>query len=312
MATSLITPTSERSLLPLAEVTDRLRIRGQHYVGVKTIPVERIIGSVDRAVDFDRLFHPRRWPLHRRLQALRDAFPHGMVPAIVAYEVDGLYFVVDGHHRVALAHELHMDYIEAEVTAITTSHALTPDVDIRQLIHTEQHRIFKERTGLLVRHPDARIELSRPGSYRQLLDLVEAHAYQLSVQSGHLIPMEDATADWYDTDYRPATIAIHQAKLPHAYKHTTKADLYLWVQAKRRELRTSERTTTWAEAAFAVRRDGVPRREQGAFKRERRQPLAPAASTQRAPRTERARRLELTPSTGVGHSRDSTLPAIRL
>jgi hypothetical protein len=31
------------SLLPLAEVTDRLRISGQHYVGVKPIPVGRMI-----------------------------------------------------------------------------------------------------------------------------------------------------------------------------------------------------------------------------------------------------------------------------
>jgi hypothetical protein len=54
-----------------------------------------------------------------------------------------------------------MEYIDAEVTAITTSHALTPDVDVRQLIPTEQHRIFKERSRLLVRHPEPKIECSR-------------------------------------------------------------------------------------------------------------------------------------------------------
>jgi ParB-like chromosome segregation protein Spo0J len=36
-------------------------------------------------------------------------FPDGVVPAISTYEVDGMYFVVDGHHRVALAHELGME-----------------------------------------------------------------------------------------------------------------------------------------------------------------------------------------------------------
>ena len=273
MATSIMAVASEQSLLPLTEVTDRLRIRGQHYVGVTTIPVARIIGSLDRSVDFDRLFRPRRWPLRRRLQALRDAFPDGMVPAIAVYEVDGLYFIVDGHHRVALAHQLGMDYIEADVTAITTSHALTPDVDVPQLIHTEQHRIFKERSGLLVRHPDAKIEFSRPSGYRQILDLVEAHAYQLSVRTDQLVPLEQATADWYDTEYRPATAAIHQAKLPQAYQHTTKGDIYLWVQAKRRELRTTNRNATWTDAAQAARRDRLPRREQRALQRARRRPL---------------------------------------
>jgi hypothetical protein len=265
--------TSEESLLPLAEVTDRLRIHGQHYEGIKTIPVDRIIGTVDRTVDFDRLFRPRRLPLRRRLEALGDAFPDGMVPAIAAYEVGGMYFVVDGHHRVALAHQLQMDYIEAEVTSITTSYALTPDVDVRQLIHTQQHRIFKERSRLLVRHPEAKIMFSRPSGYGQILDLIEAHAYQMSVRAGQLVALEEATADWYDTEYRPATAAIHQAKLPETYKHATKADIYLWVEAKRRELRTTNRNASWADAARAARRDAVHRREQRTLKRERRRPL---------------------------------------
>jgi hypothetical protein len=38
-----------------------------------------------------------------------------------------MYFVVDVHHRVTLAHQLQMEYIDAEVTAITTSDALTPE-----------------------------------------------------------------------------------------------------------------------------------------------------------------------------------------
>src|SRR4051812_32301847 len=258
MAISIVATASEQSLLPLTEVTDRLRIRGQHYVGVTTIPVARITGSLDRSVDFDRLFRPRRWPLRRRLEDLHNAFPDGVVPAIAVYEVDGMYFIVDGHHRVALAHQLGMDYIDADVTAITTSHTLTPDVDVRQLIHTEQHRIFKERSGLLVGHPDAKIEFSRPSSYPQLLDLIEAHAYQLSVRTGHLVPVAEATADWYDTEYLPASTAIHQAKLPQAYRHTTKGDMYLRVQAKRRKLQTTNRTTTWTDAAHAARRDRVP------------------------------------------------------
>jgi hypothetical protein len=265
--------TSEESLLPLAEVTDRLRIHGQHYDGIQTIRVDRIIGTVDRTVDFDRLFRPRRMLLRLRLEALGDAFPDGMVPAISVYEVGGMYFVVDGHHRVALAHQLQMDYIEADVTSITTAYALTPEVDVRQLVHTQQHRIFKERSGLLVRHPEAKIMFSRPSGYGQILDLLEAHAYQLSVRTGHLVPLEEATADWYEDVYRPATAAIHQAKLPQTYKHATKADIYLWVEAKRRELQTRNRTTTWTDAALAARRDGVHRREQRTLRREWRRPL---------------------------------------
>ena len=48
------------SLLPLAEVTDRLRISGHGYVGVRSIPLDKIIGSVDRASELHRDFHPHR------------------------------------------------------------------------------------------------------------------------------------------------------------------------------------------------------------------------------------------------------------
>jgi hypothetical protein len=264
---------SDETLLALNEVTARLRILGQHYVGVMPIPVAHIIGSVDRSVDFDRLFRPRRTPLRDRVRALRRVFPDGVIPPIAAYEVGGMYFVVDGHHRVALAHQLEMEYVDAEVTAIRTSHALTPEVDVRQLIHTEQHRIFKERSRLLVRHPEAKIEFSRPTGYGQLLDLVQAHAYEMSLQAGELLLLEDATADWYETEYIPALAAVREAELPDAYRHKTEGDIFLWVQGKRRELRTTNGDATWAEAALAARREGVPRAEQRALMRERRLPL---------------------------------------
>ncbi len=99
-----------------------------------------------------------------------------------------------------------MEYIDAEVTAITTSHALTPDVDVRQLIPTEQHRIFKKRSGLLVRHPEPKIEFSRPSGYAEILDLVEAHAYELSLRTGKLVPMRSRPR----TGTRPITFQRSQ------------------------------------------------------------------------------------------------------
>jgi hypothetical protein len=86
---------SDESLLLFAEVTGRLQLTGQHYVGVKPISVDRVIGSVDRSVDFDRLFRPRLSGLRARLGRYA-MFPTGVVPAISTYEVDGWYFVIDG------------------------------------------------------------------------------------------------------------------------------------------------------------------------------------------------------------------------
>jgi hypothetical protein len=77
----------------------------------------------------------------------------------------------------------------------------------------------------------------------------------------------------YETEYLPALAPVQDAELPEAYRHKTKGDIFLWVQGKRRELRTTNRNATWADAAIAARREGVPRREQRAMMRERRRPL---------------------------------------
>jgi hypothetical protein len=264
---------STDSLLPLDEVTRRLRIRGQRYLGVQPIPVANIVGSVDRMVDFDRAFHPRRRNLRDRVRRLRQIYPDGQIPAIAVYDVGGLYFVNDGHHRVALARELQIEFVDAEITRIEVSHRLGPDVDVRQLIHTEQHRIFKERTGLLRRHPEARIEFSRPTGYGAMLDIIQAYSYEASVRSGSLLPAEETTASWYETEYLPALEAVRAAELPDYYAHKTPGDIFLWVHGKRRELRTTNPQATWSEAAVAARREGVSRAEQEALKRERRTPL---------------------------------------
>lgn len=101
---------------------------------------------------------------------------------------------------------------------------------------------------------------------------MEAHAYELSLRTGKLVPMEEATADWYETEYLPAIAAVHQVELTQTYEHATKGDIYLCVQAKRRELRTTDRN---AMGRCSPRRasGGVARRERRALRKERRRPL---------------------------------------
>ena len=55
-----------------------------------------------------------------------------------------------------------------------------PDVDVRQLVHTEQQRMFLDESGLGRARPDAVIEFSRPGGYPELLEFVKAHGYDLA------------------------------------------------------------------------------------------------------------------------------------
>src|ERR687895_2225622 len=192
-------------LLPLDEVRRRLRIVGQSYAGVRPVPLERIVGSVDRSADFGPDFRARRSLSRSRLAALRAAFPAGDMPAIEVYEVGGLFFVSDGHHRVALARERGAAFIDAEVTRLHTNYALPPDVDVARLVHTEQQRRLLEESGLARSRPDAaRIEFARPRGYPECLESIKAHGYDLArAGDGTLPPMEEVAADWYDNVYLP-------------------------------------------------------------------------------------------------------------
>src|SRR4026208_1962164 len=87
---------ADESLLPLREVTSHLRVLGESCVGWREIPVDKIVASLDRSVDFDRLFRTRRRDLRRRLDALQVAFADRPMPPITGYEAGGLELLGDG------------------------------------------------------------------------------------------------------------------------------------------------------------------------------------------------------------------------
>jgi hypothetical protein len=141
------------------------------------------------------------------------------------------------------------------------------------LIHTEQHRIFRERTGLPSVVPEAVIEFSRPIGYGELLQVVQAHAYELSATRGTLLSMPEATADWYATSFVPAVETIHSTGFARRFDYKTDGDLYLWVNRKLNELRTRNSDATWADAVEAASHEAIPRNHRESTLRQRRTPL---------------------------------------
>jgi len=264
---------ANESLLPLREVTRHLTVLGEHYVGMREIATEAIVGSVDRSVDFDRFFRTRRRDLRRRLDGLREAFRDRPMPPISVYEAGGLYFVADGHHRVALAREQGTEFLDAEVTQIETSYRLHPGVDLLELVHTEQHRRFKEKTRLPDVAPGAVIEFSRPSGYGELLQVIEAQAYELSQARGALVPLPDATRDRYTSSWLPGLEAIESSGLRRAYDFKTDGDRYLWILRKLQELRAADANATWEDAASALARQRVERSHRRETVAMRRKPL---------------------------------------
>lgn len=261
-------------LLPLDEVRRRLEVVGQSYVGLREIPLERIVGSVDRSGDFDRDFKARRSLSRSRLASLEAAFPDGALPPIEVFEAGGVYFVADGHHRVVLARRRGAHFIDADVTRLQTNYELPPDVDVGRLIHTQQQRLLMAGSGLAASRPDAVIEFARPRGYPELLEVIKAHGHDMARERDGVLPAPaDVAADWYDHVYVPGVEAVKRAGLPEAYPFKTEADLFLWVYERRRDLRVLDPGAGFDEAAAYAAREGVGRRDRKVIEREKAKPL---------------------------------------
>jgi hypothetical protein len=101
----------------LAEDTGWAAVADRRRLGVQTIPVESIVGSVDphKAETFDSEFRPPAFSRGRWTQ-MRIAAERGMpMPPIAVYRVGDEHYVRDGHHRVSVARSMGAARIDADV-----------------------------------------------------------------------------------------------------------------------------------------------------------------------------------------------------
>jgi hypothetical protein len=109
-------------IVPLDEVVDALGMRGQRYLGLQTIRLDTIVGTVDSRRDFDRCFRPTSSRVRSRWEQLALAQRRGdPIPPIEVYRVGDLHFVQDGHHRVSIAVATGQETIEAYVTEVLST-----------------------------------------------------------------------------------------------------------------------------------------------------------------------------------------------
>ena len=104
----------------LGEVAGPLGWRGERQLGLQTIRLDTIVGTVDSRRDFDRHFRPTSDRVRSRWEQLALAQRRGIaIPPVEVYRVGGLHFVSDGHHRVSIATATGQQTIDAYVTEIS-------------------------------------------------------------------------------------------------------------------------------------------------------------------------------------------------
>ncbi|MGQ9473103.1 MAG: hypothetical protein ACUVRN_03535 [Candidatus Caldatribacteriaceae bacterium] len=91
----------------------------EHYRGIQSVPIRKIIGTENRFQDFDREFLPltrkdrHRWAQIHNLYTREQSFP-----PVSLLEIGDFYFVRDGHHRISVAKSQNAEYIDAEIIEI--------------------------------------------------------------------------------------------------------------------------------------------------------------------------------------------------
>ena len=106
-------------LLSFDEVKGSLGAFSKVYLGMRVVPVEKIVGSVNRYRDFDRTFLPTKASLETRWKHIDRAYHRAEeLPPVSLYKIGEKYFVVDGNHRVSVASYQGTEMIDAEVIEI--------------------------------------------------------------------------------------------------------------------------------------------------------------------------------------------------
>ncbi len=229
-------------LLSFDDVKARLRLREESYKGLQDIPLDKIVGSVGRHRDFTGQFLPKtngmkdRWSrVYAKMNSLEG------VPPIEVYQVDDVYFVRDGNHRVSVAREIESKTIQAHVTELPTSVDLEPGMTLEDLDAAASYVIFLDETGLKKTRPiHQSMKLSDPSGYAELMGHIYLHGQVMETLTGKPVRTEDAAADWYDNIYRPAVTLIRKHNVldrTGENKKHTEADLYIWMVDHLRDIR---------------------------------------------------------------------------
>jgi hypothetical protein len=237
------------AILPFEEVVAALGRVEERYVGLQTIPLDSVLGTVDRMKGFDRQFRPTSVHVRARWERIANAVRRGEpMPPISVYRIGDVHFVRDGHHRVSVARALGRTEIDAYVVEVVTRVGAERSLTVGDLPRKSHERLFHERIPLTARARD-RVRLSHPWAYGDLAEAVEAWAFRAMQDRAEFWDRPTAARRWFEEEYEPVVGMLREADM---VGDATEADAYLHVAAERYRLLF---THEWSETVLARLRD---------------------------------------------------------
>ena len=243
-------------MLPFEEVVEALGRVSEEDLGLQTVPLDSIVGSVDRTRDFDRDFRPTTTRVRSRWQRIAEAQRRGeSLPPVSLYRIGDLHFVRDGHHRVSVARSLRRTDIDAYVTEVHTRIVPGRDVRIADLPLKSHERLFFDRVPLDAERRK-RIEVSDPWDYGVLAEGVEAWGFRAMQGRRTYLDRPTVARMWFDEEYVPVVEMLTAAGFRE--RGETETDAYMRIVTVRYMLL---RTHEWSpDVVERLRREDRRRR----------------------------------------------------
>jgi hypothetical protein len=148
-------------LKKFSDIQKELSAYNNSYLGLQSVPLSKIVGSVQKTEYFKKGFIPKnsivkiRW-CNIYIEMLGDF----KLPPVDLYKIRGEYYVYDGNHRISVAHFLNFSSIEAVVTEFFSGEDTEEELNYR-----EQFK-FTKQTQL-------NLDLTESGDYKKLLYDIE-------------------------------------------------------------------------------------------------------------------------------------------
>lgn len=207
----------QENLKSFAEVQKEENAYNSVNLGIKEIPLGKIVGSVEKYSYFDKNFVPKNNIVKQRwINIYTGYMTETMLPPVILYKIKDDYYVYDGNHRVSVAKFLNFASIEAEVEEFL------PTKDTKDKVIYREHMFFEKETGI------EGIILSEPIKYKYLREEIESYTNLLSKRRNKEFTLKEGAAKWYKEVFLPIKVLLEENNIEEIQKKNIN-DIFMFV-----------------------------------------------------------------------------------
>ena len=186
-------------------------------LGIKEIPLDKIVGSVEKYSYFDKNFVPKNDIVKQRwINIYVGYMMDSMLPPVILYKIKDDYYVYDGNHRVSVAKFLNFASIEAEVEEFL------PTKDTKDKVIYQEHMFFEKETGI------EEIILSEPIKYKYLREEIESYTDLLNKRRNGNLSLREGAEKWYKEVFLPIKGLLEENNIAKSQKKNI-SDIFMFL-----------------------------------------------------------------------------------